>query len=205
MPTDLIEAIRGDAKALRRIARSKNGDVASMLARVALHSTSPTIVKLAATALARRKKDPAAIPALARLIRNAPMKPRYATAVEWAAVALAERKEPAAVAAAIATYRAMPPGRARYFLIQTLSNRTEREKALRANPRLTTLLIDVVRDRRQTEERADALWALLQIAPVRAVGALTELLADRDGYVRETAALALARIATKKRIIRAAL
>jgi hypothetical protein len=192
---DIQAAIDGDAAAVRRIARQPRGRIAAALAEVALGSTSAVVIDRAASALASRKRDPAAIPALQRFLSTAPAHARYRTGLEWAAIALAERKEPRAIRAAIASYLAMRPrSRERYFLIQTLSNRTERDRALRAHKALADLLLAIARGR--DDERAEAVWALARIAAPRQTAGLIELLAHRDAYVQQTAASALARIAT---------
>ena len=187
-------AIRGDATAVRRLARQRGPRVAAALADVALRGTTQAVISLAVAALARRKSDPAAIAALQRFLSRAPTRSsRHELGLDWAADALAARREPRAVAAAIASYRALPAGsRARHFLVQTLSNRTERDRALRANRALARWLVEVAKA--GDDDSGEAIWGLMQIADPRTTRDLVALLKSTDPYLQQTAALTLIRI-----------
>ena len=201
MPSpNLAAAIAGDIKALRRLAREKHGRVAAMLAEVAVRTRSEHVANQAGASLASRKHDPTVIPAFAKVLRATPAKAANTAGFEWVASALAKRKEPAALRAAIASYRAMPAGRARYFLMLGLSNRVERDRTLRASPAFLSFLLDAVRDRADAEERGSAAWMLFRIAHPRTTRVMRELLGDRDEYIRATAARALARIGSAEAI-----
>jgi HEAT repeat protein len=189
---DVKAAIAGDSKALNRIARAPGAY--ALIAEVGAKTRSDAVAARAGTLLSRRNADASVIPAIARLLRSTPARDVRSMGFEWAAMALAARKEPAALRAALASYRVMPTGRARYFLLLTLSNRTEREKPLRANAPFMSLMLDAVRDRTDSEERNAAAWALLQLAHPRATATMIELLTDSDDYIQMTAARTLVRI-----------
>jgi HEAT repeat protein len=164
-----------------------------MLTDVALRSTSQLVIGRAVAALIRRKTDAKAIAGLARFLREAPVEDPYEVALEFAAIALAESKHPRAVAAAIAAYRAIERGtRPGFFLVQTLSNRVERDRVLRTNRTLVDLLVEVAGS--NDEENADAILAPAHARDPRTVRDLIALLRHRDAYVQQTAALALIRI-----------
>ena len=184
-------AIAGEMKAVGRLARSPHRAVANALADVALRTRSVTVAQRAAYVLARRTKDPRAIAALARLLREGD--PRRESCLETAALALAARKEPAALVAAVACSRALKPGgRPHFFLIETLANRTERDRTVRESAAVIERMLEVAESR--VDERSDAVWALFRIAQPRTTPRLIRLLRDRDTYVRDTAARALVRI-----------
>jgi HEAT repeat protein len=189
---DVRAAIAGDSEALGRLARAPGAY--ALIAEVGAKTRSDVIAARVGTLLSRKKADASVISAIARLLRTTPANDVRAMGFEWAAMALASRKEPAALRAAIASYRAMPTGRARYFLLLTLSNRTAREKTLRTKTSLVSLMLDAVRDRADSEERNAAAWALLQLAHTRTTTTMIELLSDTDDYIRMTAARTLVRI-----------
>jgi HEAT repeat protein len=192
--TDVDAAIAGDLKALNRLARGKHARVAAQLADVGARTKSALVSMKAGALLSRRKTDPGAVAAIAKLLRATPADDSNTQGFEWAAMALASWKQPAALRAAIASYRVMPPGRTRYFLLQTLSNRTQREKPLREHAAFVSLMLDAARDRTDEEERNAAAWALMQLAHPRTASAMIELLADGDDYIEMTAARTLAKI-----------
>ena len=199
-PVDVKAAIAGDIRAMRRVARLKQGPVATMLADIAVRTCSRHVANQAAASLSRRDKDRAAIAAMANVLRATPADDETG-GFEWCASALAKRKEPAALRAAIASYRAMPPGRARYFLVLGLSNRTERDKSLRKNAAFVQMMMDVVKDSNEEDARGAAIWALWRLAHPRSMPLMLELLeTDADPYVRTTAARALAAIGGKRAV-----
>jgi hypothetical protein len=198
--TDLNAAIAGDSKALGRLSRAPRGY--ALLAEVGARTRSDVISARVGTLLSRKTANASVIPAIARLLRATPKNDARSMGFEWAAMALASRKEPAALRAAITSWRAMPTGRARYFLLLALSNRTKREKQLRANASFVSLMLDAVRLRIDPEERNAAAWALMQLAHPRTTQVMRKLLADGDDYIAMTAARTLVRIGASDEHVR---
>ena len=198
---DLKAAIAGDARAARRVAKRKQGPVAAQLAQIAVKTSSQEVANIAGGALSRRRKDRAAIPAMRKVLRATPQTDDILPCWEWVACALGDRKEPEALAAAISSYRAMPEGRSRYFLLQQLSNRTQREhKTLRENPAFVRMFMNVMVDSKDPEVRGVAIWGLCKLAHPRSLVLMLFMLADKDSYVADIAACTLVAIGGKRAI-----